>query len=261
VNGLVNDAAQPRRRVAGLVGPGIAALILLAVLVGLGIWQLDRKVWKEGLIATLQQRLAGAPSGLPPLQSWPTLDPAQDEYRRVQFAAELEPNQEALVFTSGSAFRPDVSGSGYWAFAPARLTGGGVVVVDRGFVPEGRQDKTTRATGEVAGRIDMVGVMRWPETQSWFMPQADPAHNLWFVRDPGAIARAKGWGEVAPFFIELESPVPPGGLPLPGPLKVNLPDDHLQYAMTWFGLAAVVLVSFAFWARSRWQEDSASSTS
>jgi surfeit locus 1 family protein len=250
----VNREPQPRRRRAGVVGPGIAALIVFAVLVGLGIWQLERKVWKEALIDTLQQRLAAAPSALPPPERWGALDPAQDEYRRVQFTAELLPNEEALVFTSGSAFRPDVSGSGYWVFAPARLAGGGVVVVNRGFVPEGRQDRATRTAGEVAGRIDMVGVTRWPESASWFLPQADPAHNLWFVRDPAAIARAKNWGEVAPFFIELESPVPPGGLPFPGPLKVILPDDHLQYAMTWFGLAAVVLASFAFWLRSRWQE-------
>jgi cytochrome oxidase assembly protein ShyY1 len=249
------------RRLAGVVGPSIAAMIVLAVLLGLGKWQLDRKVWKEGLIATLQQRLAAAPAQLPPPERWGGLDPAQGEYRRVQFTAEFVPDQEALVFTSGSAFRPDVAGPGYWVFAPARLVGGGVVVVDRGFVPEGRQDRATRAAGEVAGPVEMVGVTRWPESSSWFMPPADPGHNLWFARDPAAIAGAKGWGEVAPFFIELESPVPPGGLPLPGPLKVNLPDDHLQYAMTWFGLAAVVLVSFAFWARSRWQEGSASSTS
>jgi surfeit locus 1 family protein len=250
----VNAGAQGRGRPAGVVGAGIAALILLAGLISLGVWQLERRVWKEALIATLEQRLATAPSGLPPPQRWGALDPAQDEYRRVAFTAELLPGEEALVFTSGSAFRPDVSGSGYWAFAPARLPGGGLVVVDRGFVPEGRQDKATRTAGAGGGRVDMVGVMRWPEQPSWFMPPADPGHNLWFVRDPNAIARAKDWGEVAPFFIELESPVPPGGLPLPGPLKVNLPDDHLQYAMTWFGLAAVVAVSFAFWLRGRWQE-------
>ena len=93
------------------------------------------------------------------------------------------------------------------------------------------------------------------------MPAADPGHNLWFVRDPKAIAEAKNWGTVAPFFIELESPPPPGGLPLPGPLKVNLPDDHLQYALTWFGLAAVLAVCFAFWLRSRWREDGASTES
>jgi surfeit locus 1 family protein len=248
----VNDGAP--RRLAGVVGPAIAALIVFALLLGLGNWQLDRKAWKEALIATLAQRLAAAPAQLPLPERWGGLDPAQDEYRRVQFTAELLPNEEALVFTSGSAFRPDVSGPGYWVFAPARLAGGGVVVVDRGFVPEGRQDRATRAAGEVAGRVDMVGVARWPESSSWFMPQPDPGHNLWFARDPTAIARAKNWGEVAPFFIELESPAPPGGLPLPGPLKLNLPDDHLQYAITWFGLAAVVAVSFAFWLRSRWQD-------
>ena len=248
------------RQLTGVAGPAIAALIVIAGLLGLGNWQLDRKTWKEGLIATLQQRLAAAPAQLPPPERWGGLDPAQDEYRRVRFTAELVPGQEALVFTSGSAFRPDVSGPGYWVFAPARLPGGGVVVVDRGFVPEGRQERAARAAGDIAGRIDMVGVMRWPESSSWFLPQADPGHNLWFARNPAAIARAKSWGEVAPFFIELESPAPPGGLPLPGPLKVNLPDDHLQYAITWFGLAAVVLASFAFWLRSRWRESAPSAS-
>ena len=81
----------------------------------------------------------------------------------MQFRAAVVPGEEALVFTSGSAFRPDVSGSGYWVFAPARLADGGVVVVDRGFVPEGRQDKATRAAGEVPAEVEMVGVMRWPE--------------------------------------------------------------------------------------------------
>jgi surfeit locus 1 family protein len=250
-----------RRRPAGVVGPGIAALILFAGLVGLGHWQLERKAWKEGLIDTLGQRLAAAPSDLPPPASWSSLIPAADEFRRVRFSARLLPNEEALVFTSGSAFRPDVSGSGYWVFAPAQLAGGGGIVVNRGFVPEGRQDKTTRTAGEVDGVIEMVGVMRWPEQPGWFMPPADPGHNLWFVRDPLAIAEAKNWGAVAPFFIELESPQPSRGLPLPGPLKVNLPNDHLQYAMTWFGLAAVLAVSFAFWLRSRWREENIDASS
>ncbi|HEY4406227.1 MAG TPA: SURF1 family cytochrome oxidase biogenesis protein [Xanthobacteraceae bacterium] len=256
----MNGAPQPRRP-PGVVGPAIAALIVLAGLLWLGKWQLDRKAWKEELIATLGQRLTAAPAALPARERWASLDQAADEFRRVQFRAEVVPGEEALVFTSGSAFRPDVSGPGYWAFAPARLAGGGVVVVDRGFVPEGRQDKATRAAGESPEGVDMVGVMRWPETAGWFMPTADPGHNLWFVRDPKAIAQAKNWGEVAPFFIELESPQPPGGLPRPGPLRVELPNDHLQYAMTWFGLAAVLAISFAFWPRSRWREDSAPSES
>jgi len=145
-----------------------------------------------------------------------------------------------------------VSGSGYWVFAPARLAGGGLIVVDRGFVPEGRQDKATRAAGEVAGVIDMVGVMRWPESPGWFIPQADPGHNLWFLRDPRAIAQAKNWGEVAPSS-STRKPAAPWGLAAPGPAQVDLPDDHLQYAMTWFGLATVLAVCFAFWLRSRWR--------
>jgi surfeit locus 1 family protein len=254
----VSVGAQPRRP-RGALWPAIAALILLAGLLGLGNWQLDRKVWKEGLIATLGQRLAAAPVALPPPRSWPSLDQATDEFRRVQFRAAVVPGEEALVFTSGSAFRPDITGSGYWVFAPARLADGGVIVIDRGFVPEGRQDKATRTAGEVPAEVEMVGVRRWPEPPAWFMPQPDPGHNLWFVRDPGAIASAKNWGEVAPFFIELESPVPPGGLPFPGPLRVELPNDHLQYAMTWFGLAAVLVVCFAFWLRGRWKETAAPS--
>ena len=117
MNGGVRRAAPPR----GVMGPGIAALVVLAGLLGLGNWQLDRKAWKEGLIATLEQRLAAAPAALPPPARWASLAQADDEFRRVRFRAEFVPGEEALVFTSGSAFRPDVSGSGYWVFAPARL--------------------------------------------------------------------------------------------------------------------------------------------
>jgi len=236
------------RRPIGVIGPAIAVAVVFLALLGLGKWQLDRKVWKEALIATLTERLTAAPSALPSRERWGSLDPAADEYRRVRFAAELSASEEALVFTSGSAFRPDVSGPGYWIFAPAKLPDGGVVVVNRGFVPEGRQGEPRRNVGALT---EMVGALRWPEQAGFFMPAAEEAHNLWFVRDQVAIAKAKNWGEVAPFFIELESPVPPGGLPIPGALQVSLPNDHLQYAITWFGLAAVLAVSFGFWLRSR----------
>jgi surfeit locus 1 family protein len=96
-------------------------------------------------------------------------------------------------------------------------------------------------------------VLRWPELPGLFSPGNDPAHNLWFVRDPAAIAVAKGWGEVAPFFVELESPQPPGRLPQAGVLKPNLRNEHLQYAITWFGLAVVVGVMFLVWLGSRWR--------
>jgi cytochrome oxidase assembly protein ShyY1 len=247
MNGSIGRA-RPRR---GVLVPSLFTLVLLVVLLGLGKWQLDRKVWKEGLIDALNQRLAAAPSALPPPESWASLDAADDEFRRVRVTAELVPGEEALVFTSGSPLRPDVSGPGYWVFAPARLPGGGEIVIDRGFVPEGLQDPGKRSAGELKGAIELVGVMRWPEAAGWFTPPPDPAHNLWFLRDQRLMAAAKHWGEVAPFYIDLEGPEPPGGLPRPGSLEVHLPDDHLQYAITWFGLAAGVAASFGFWLRAR----------
>jgi surfeit locus 1 family protein len=249
----VKTAPGRRRARAGLLVPAVFALAAFAAFVGLGTWQVQRKAWKEALIATLERRLSAVPVELPPRESWGQLDPAQDEFRRVRFSGAFVPGAEALVYTSGSALRNDVAGPGYWVLAPVRLAAGGVVVVNRGFVPEGRQDPATRAAGAITGRAAMVGVMRWPEPRGMFSPKDEPARNLWFVRDPVGIASARGWGDVAPFFVELESPQPPGGLPRAGALKVNLRNEHLQYAITWYGLALVVAVMFAVWLYGRRQ--------
>jgi surfeit locus 1 family protein len=231
--------------------PALFALVALATFVGLGTWQIQRKAWKEALIDTLEQRLSAPPSDLPPPEQWNRLDPAVDEFRRVKFSASFLPREEALVYASGSALRNDVSGPGYWVFAPAKLTVDGLVVVNRGFVPEGRQNPSTRMAGEINGSAELLGVMRWPEAPGPFSPSQDTAPNLWFVRDPIAMAVAKGWGDVAPFYVELEGPQPPGGLPQAGALKANLRNEHLQYAITWYGLAIVVAVMFVFWLFGR----------
>jgi surfeit locus 1 family protein len=239
----------------GLVVPALFTLVGLALLIGLGVWQLERKAWKEALIAAITRRMNAAPLALPPPARWASLDAAHDEFTRVTFRADFENDREALVFAGASAFRPDVSGTGYWVFTPARLSNGARVVVNRGFVPEANKDPASRAAGLVTGPVEIVGVLRWPERAGWFTPAGDPAANLWFARDPLAIAAAKGWGDVAPFYVEQEAPTPPGGLPTPGKLVVNLPNNHLQYALTWFGLAAVLAGVFAAFARARRRED------
>lgn len=221
-------------------------MLAFAALMALGTWQVERKAWKEGLIATLAERLAAPPTPLPPPAAWTALDPAGNEYRRVTFKAEFEPAEQALVLATGSAFRPDVTGPGYWIFAPARLAGGGVVVVNHGFVP--LADAKTLLNRVNPRTVDITGTMRWPEAPNWFTPKADLAQNLWFVRNPIAIAAAKGWGPVSPFYVEQETPVPPGGWPRPGKLVPNLPNNHLQYAVTWYGLALVLIVVFVVWA-------------
>jgi len=236
---------RPPRTWRGLLVPAVLAF---AALIGLGCWQIERKAWKEGLIATLTERLAAPPQVLPPVGAWARLERDRDEYRRVTFTAEFDNGKEALVFAAATGFRPDVSEPGDWVFTPARLVGGGIIMVNRGFVPDNRRDPATRSLGELTGRHEIVGTMRWPDDRHWFTPNDDPAHNLWFTRDPAAIAAAKGIGAVAPFYVEQEAPTPPGGLPQPGRLAISLPDNHLQYALTWFGLAAVLAGVFVSWA-------------
>jgi surfeit locus 1 family protein len=191
---------------------------------------------------------------LPALSAWPALDAETDEFRRVSFTATIVPDEEAFIFTPGSALRADVTSAGYWVLSPARLRDGAQVVINRGFVPERQRASEKREAGIPVGPMALVGVLRWPEPRNWFTPSDEPSKNLWFVRDPDAIATAKKWGAVAPFYVDLESPVPPGGLPRPGRLTVELPNNHLQYALTWYGLAAVLLLVFLFWMRQQWRE-------
>jgi surfeit locus 1 family protein len=235
----------------GLTIPTIAAACAFAVLIGLGTWQVERKAWKEALIATVSERFAAPPVALPLPAEWARLDPATDEYRRVRFVGELVNDKEALVFTTGSSLRGD-AGPGYWVFTPAGVAGR-IVMVNRGFVPEDRKDAATRAQGQVAGPVEIVGVMRWPEEPGMFTPAAEPAKNLWFARDPAAMAQAKGLEPVAPFYVEQESPAAPGGLPRVGQLQPTFLNNHFGYAVTWYGLALVLAGSFSVWFVGRWR--------
>ena len=239
------------RGLRALAVPGSLTVVGLAILIGLGVWQLDRKAWKEGLIDSLRQRLSAPAVAFPAPDRWNRLTQAADEFRRVRFRAGFLHAQEALVYTVGSALRPDVSGPGYWVFTPAKLADGAIVVVDRGFVPEGRRDPKARAAGQVEGTVEIVGALRWPEEGGWFAPEPDRARRQWFVRDHVSMAQALGWGRVAPFHVAQEAPVPPGGLPKPGRLTADLRNQHLQYALTWFGLAIVLASVFVFWVRAR----------
>jgi surfeit locus 1 family protein len=237
----------PRKRKGSVFDATLLAVAGVAILIGLGVWQLDRRVWKENLITTINARLARAPENLPPRASWPVLREDGAEFRRVFFPVEFLDGEEALVYTAGSPLRPDVKGPGYWVFAPARLAGGSIILINRGFVPAHRKDPATRAEGNPRGIIDVVGVLRWPETRGSFTPADDPKNNVWFLRDSNSIAAFKKWATPAPFYIDQEQPIPLGGWPKPGKLEVHLPDNHLQYAITWFGLALALAGVYVVW--------------
>jgi cytochrome oxidase assembly protein ShyY1 len=244
----------------GVAGFGLFTLLMVALFTGLGVWQLQRRVEKHALIAALTERLAAAPQPLPSPAQWSALTPAQDEFRRVQFTATYAHLPDAMVYSSGSAVREDISGPGTWAFLPARLSTGKTVVINAGFVQNTMQDRAqqdlavTRLVTDAP--VMMTGYIRFPEKAGVLTPAENRTARLWFTRDHLAMARTLGWNEVAPFYIDLELPVPLSGFPKPGPLEVHLKDDHMQYAITWFGLAGAVVIAFGVWWRAQRQKGS-----
>jgi cytochrome oxidase assembly protein ShyY1 len=236
----------------GLLVPSLATLIAFAMLFALGTWQLQRKAWKEELIGTLTRRLTAAPVALPPPAQWASLQRDRDEFTRVKFRAEYVPGKEAVVWATGSALRDDVKGPGVFVFTLAQLASGETVAVNRGFVADQKPTGATARPAPSQGVVEITGLLRWPEPKAWELTSPyDTGAQLWFVRDQLAMAQESGWGQIAPFYIEREGQEPVDGLPPPGPLKPNLPNNHLQYAVTWFGLALVLLAVFGFWVRSR----------
>ncbi|MGZ4813370.1 MAG: SURF1 family protein [Terriglobales bacterium] len=246
-------ASSARRR--NVAGFGVFTLAMVAVFVGLGLWQLQRRVEKHALIAALSERLAAAPGSLPSPSQWGSLTPAQDEFLRVSFTATYDSRPDAMVYSSGSSVREDISGPGTWAFLPARLPSGEILVINAGFVQNTMQDRgqQDRAVAHLITNepVKLTGYIRFPEMAGLLTPSENPAKRLWFTRDHLAMARALGWGKVAPFYIDLEAPAPANGIPKPGALEVHLKDDHMQYAITWFGLAGAVVIAFAVWLRAQ----------
>ena len=240
-------------------GFAIFTLLMVVAFTGLGIWQLQRRVEKHALIALLNERLAAAPEALPVSSQWRSLTPGRDEFRRIRFSATYAPLPDAMVYSAGSAVRDDVSGPGTWAFLPAQLADGNTIVVNTGFVQNTMQDRAQQdravrwlITGDP---VQLSGYIRFPESAGTLTPPESVAKRLWFTRDHLAMSRVLGWVEdrkaVAPFYIDLETPVPESGIPKPGPLSVHLKDDHLQYAITWFTLAFAVVIAFGVWWRTQ----------
>ena len=251
----MNEAAR-KPRVAGFM---LFTLLLTAAFVALGVWQLQRRTAKHELIAALTERLAAAPVALPSPAQWAALTPARDEFRRVSFTATYGAAPDAMVYSSGSAVRKDASGPGTWAFLPALLPSGEIVVIDAGFVENTMQERSVedRAVKKLVtgAPVALTGYLRFPEAARLAHAGGKPRQAAMVrARSSGDRKRAH-WGAVAPFYVDLEQPAPENNIPRPGPLDVNLKDDHLQYAITWFALAGAVLIAFAVWVRGRRKSD------
>jgi len=205
--------------------------MLFAILISLGVWQVNRLHWKLGLIAHVHRSMHAAP--LSPDEAL-AMGPAA-QYRRVALDGHFDDAKEAYVFgTDGGA-------PVYHVIVSFTVDDGRVFLVDRGVVPKEKLDPATRLAGQITGETHVVGVWRTPDPPGVFTPAPDIAHRIWFAHDLKGIAKADGIAKLAAaVVIEADATPNPGGWPRGGQTVVTFRNEHLQYAITWFGLAAVL---------------------
>jgi surfeit locus 1 family protein len=246
-------------RLRSLILPAVATLVGLAILVVLGFWQIQRLHWKTDLIARVEAGLTAAPVPAPGPAEWPALDVSAMEYRPVTVTGTFgEERYEVYVAYTLTEPKGPVGGVGYVVMRPLLTTEGWTVYVNRGFVPSDRRYPNQRAEGEIAGVTTITGLMRAPYRRPWFAPGDSIPDNVWFSRDPVLFAEAYGApsDEVAPYIIDAAfDPDLPGGLPQGGETIIQFPNNHLGYAITWFGLAIALAGVFIAFVRGRLRGD------
>ena len=218
---------------------GIAVLIALAILISLGTWQVERLYWKEGLLADIAARRNAAPVQLADIEQM--LSSGTDiEYRPVTVTGRYVNNKERhfLATWRGQA--------GFYVYTPLALADGRTLFVNRGFVPYDNKEPEMRMQGQLTDQQTVTGLARakLPGKPSWVVPDNDVAKNIFYWKDLDVMASSVGLdkAEVVPFFVDADDTPNPKGLPIGGVTDVDLPNNHLQYAFTWFGLAATLVI-------------------
>lgn len=220
------QAGSRRGRTVAL---GIFILAAFTLFIGLGVWQVQRLGWKLDLIRAVDERIHAAPVDAPGPGAWPAIDAANDAYRRLEARGHFSGEKPALVQAVTRL------GPGWWVVSPFVTDHGFTVLVNRGFVP-------TEEAGDLppapSGDMSITGLLRISEPGGAFLRSNDPAADRWFSRDVAAIAEARGLDDVAPYFIDADASASPG--PVGGLTVVTFRNHHLVYAITWFGLAAML---------------------
>jgi len=228
----------------------IAVLAALAILLSLGTWQVQRLHWKEGLLADIAERRAAAPVPLPEIEAI-AKSGGDIEYRRISVAGSFDHAKERHFFATFEGQ------TGFYVYTPMTLADGRILFVNRGFVPYEMKDPASRAAGEVPGEQTVTGYARarLPGKPSMIVPENDPAKNIFYWKDLDAMVSTTGLdaSKVVPFFVDADASLAnPGGWPKGGVTQFDLPNSHLQYAVTWYGLAvALVAVVVGAWLRRR----------
>lgn len=225
-------------------------LALAVVCVWLGNWQMDRLAEKEALVAAVDARLDAEPVPVPPRAVWDDLDLEDVNFQPVTLTGNYRYTQTITVFTSLSNPRGRYSGPGYWVMTPFQLAEGGTVFVNRGFVPQEYQEQAALGDlhGDDPGTVTVVGLLRAGERAGFMAPEPNMSDRIEWVRDTSRLAAMVDpeLAPFAPFYVDLLA-APEGDLPQGGETVVNFSNNHLGYALTWYGFAIVAIVMLGFW--------------
>ncbi|AHG63233.1 SURF1 family protein [Advenella mimigardefordensis] len=250
----------------------LIATLVFAGFCALGIWQVERRAWKLDLIERVAQRIH-APAVAPPARSdWNTVTASRDEYRRIRLHGTYLYEKSALVQAS------TVLGTGYWVMTPLLLDDQSTVLVNRGFVPQAQKSGAWQHSQPAAGKVTLTGLMRLTEPGGGFLRDNRPQEDRWFSRDVQQIGQSRGLSQLAPYFVDADGPgarIFPGTsstspsdsnepaqataasasgqlhiadeyLPVGGLTVVSFNNNHLMYAITWFGLAILVIFAVCY---------------
>jgi surfeit locus 1 family protein len=221
--------------------PTVFTVPAVLLMLGLGVWQVERLQWKTALIAERTERVGGGPIALP----GPDASLADAEYHRVVVAGAFRHDREILLGARSFNGNP-----GYHVITPFQLDGGRVLLVDRGWIPLERKASGKRAQGQVAGHVQLDAVIRLNGKQNWLVPDNRPDIDFFFWIDLPAMAKFAGLPNAETrFYLEAGPARNPGGFPIGGQTRIDLPNDHLQYAITWFALAAALIVIYVLYHR------------
>jgi surfeit locus 1 family protein len=255
----------PRLRSAGLRYTLVAcAVLVIAVLLALGTWQVQRLQWKLALIERVDARVHAEPVPAPGPQDWARVSAETDEYRHVFLTGRLLPEY------STKAQATTERGPGYWLLTPLCQADGSMVIINRGFLPldaAARLEASLNATvpagtdacaaAALAGRapVRLNGLLRISEVGKGplGLRSNDPAQNRWYARDVHAIAAARGLqtARVAPYFVDADTgqyvaDLEQAARPFGGMTVISFPNNHLVYALTWYALAAMMAAALAW---------------
>jgi surfeit locus 1 family protein len=219
-------------RLRPLFWPTAIMLPIVVFALALGVWQMDRREWKRDILDRMAANQAAPPM---PFEELVKGDSLRREYGRVRIAGTFLHDKE--FYLAARSLKDKV---GMQVVTPLRTDSGTIVLFDRGWIPSEKKDPGKRAEGQRPGRVELTGIVRRSQVKRQFAPDNDPARNFWFHVDVPLMRQMAG-GAPDPvldtFFLEADATANPGGVPIGGQTRLDIPNDHLQYAITWFLIA------------------------